>query len=450
MSTLPTRTTTTPSTDPHPFDPAAAEVVDLCCDLIRFDTQNWGEGTANPEAPATEWIAAKFAEVGLESQIFESAPGRANLVARIPGTDPEAPALVVHGHTDVVPADADDWSVDPFAGVVRDGMVWGRGAVDMKDMDAMIIAAVRTMMRTGLRPRRDLIVAFFADEEAGGYFGARWMVENHPELFSDATEAISEVGGYSADVRGTRAYLVQTAEKGNVGITLRARGTAGHGSQINDDNAVTALAQAIAAIGRHDWPAQPPEATRRLLSAVAELTGIADDAEHTDALLTELGPAAKWVKATFVDTSNPTMIDAGYKQNVIPGTAEAYIDCRVLPDHAESLVTTLRGLVPDSVEVEIVRQLPALQAPMTGRLFDTMSRVLKAEDPGCEVWPYTLGGATDNKSMALLGIEGYGFAPLQLTGDLDFPAMFHGVDERVPVSALEFGARALGRFLLEA
>ncbi|MDN6134871.1 MAG: M20/M25/M40 family metallo-hydrolase, partial [Brevibacterium sp.] len=198
----------------YDFSAAEAEVTSLCQQLIRIDTQNWGGNKVNPERPAADLIASWFDEVGLKSTIIESEPGRASLVARIEGSDPEADALVVHGHTDVVPAAAEDWSVDPFAGVIKDELLWGRGAVDMKDMDAMIIAAVRDMLRQGLRPRRDLIIAFFADEEAGGNYGARYMVRNHPELFAGATEAISEVGGYSVDVRGQRVYLVQTAEKG--------------------------------------------------------------------------------------------------------------------------------------------------------------------------------------------------------------------------------------------
>ncbi|GAA2014605.1 M20/M25/M40 family metallo-hydrolase [Brevibacterium samyangense] len=432
------------------FDAASREAVDICRELIRFDTQNWGNGKANPERPAAEYIAGLFAEVGLESVIHEAAPGRASLVARIPGTDPSAGALVVHGHTDVVPADASEWSVDPFSGELRDGLVWGRGAVDMKDMDAMIIAAVRQIVREGLRPRRDLVVAMFSDEENGGTFGARWMVENHPELFAGATEAISEVGGYSADVRGQRVYLVQTAEKGGVGITLRATGTAGHGSQINRDNPVTKLARAVARIGNHEWPQRPPLATLELLRGVADLTGIPFAEENYPVLLDELGSVRKFVGATFVNTSNPTQLMAGYKQNVIPGTAEAVIDCRTLPGQADELVATLRELCGDDAEVVVRLNRDALEAPMEGRLWDTMVDSLLAEEPTAKVLPYTLSGGTDNKSLALLGIEGYGFAPLRLTNDLDFPAMFHGVDERVPASAIEFGTKVLGRFLLEA
>ncbi|MCT1690431.1 M20/M25/M40 family metallo-hydrolase [Brevibacterium sp. p3-SID960] len=434
----------------HQFASAEAEVTRLCQELIRIDTQNWGNNRCNPERPAADQIAAWFAEVGLESQIYESAPGRATLVTRVPGTDPEAPALVVHGHTDVVPADAAEWSVDPFAGEIRDGLVWGRGAVDMKDMDAMIVAVVRTMMRENLRPRRDLIIVFFADEEAGGLYGSQWMAKNHPEVFDGATEAISEVGGYSVDIRGQRVYLVQTAEKGIAWLKLIARGTAGHGSQINRDNPVTKLAEAVARIGAYEWPEQMPQATRDLLVGVSELTGIPFSAETYGELLDELGSVAKFVGATFANTSNPSMLEAGYKHNVIPSTASAYIDCRHLPGQYEDLRLKLKELAGEGVDIEEEIVATALESPFGGRLVDTMVASLQEEDPDATVLPYTLSGGTDNKALSLLGITGYGFAPLRLTPDLDFPAMFHGVDERVPVSALEFGARVLGRFLMEA
>ncbi|GAA2014599.1 M20/M25/M40 family metallo-hydrolase [Brevibacterium samyangense] len=434
----------------HLFASAEAEVVDICRELIRFDTQNWGDGKANPERPAADYIAGLFAEVGLESVIHESAPGRANLVARIPGTDPTAGALVVHGHTDVVPADASEWSVDPFAGELRDGLVWGRGAVDMKDMDAMIIACVRTMLREGLRPRRDIIVAMFADEEAGSVYGSKWMVDNHPELFAGATEAVSEVGGYSAEIRGQRVYLLQTAEKGMAWLRLIAKGTAGHGSQINRDNPVTKLAEAVAKIGTHEWPVRMPKATQVLLEGVSEMTGIPFTAETYGELLLELGSASKFVAATLTNTSNPSLLSAGYKQNVIPGAAEAIIDCRTLPGEHEELLRTIEELAGPDVDIVKEIELLALEAPMEGALYDVMESSLLAEDPEARVLPYTLSGGTDNKSLANLGINGYGFAPLKLTSDLDFPAMFHGVDERVPVSALEFGCRVLGRFMLEA
>ena len=431
-------------------DEAASEVVQLCQDLIRFDTQNWGEGKANPERVAADYIAEKLAEVGVESQIFESAPGRANLFARIPGKNPDRPALVVHGHTDVVPADASEWSVDPFEAVIKDGCVWGRGAVDMKDMDAMIVAGVRALVRNNVQPDRDLIIAFFADEEAGSTYGSHWVVKNHPEVFGGASEAISEVGGYSVDIRGQRAYLVQTAEKGMEWVRLTAHGNAGHGSQINNDNPVVKLAAAVARIGEHEWPTEPPAATRELLAGVSELTGIENTEVNRDKLLAELGSALKFVGATFQTTANPTALDAGYKHNVIPGQASALIDCRPLPGRNEDALLTLKELAGPDVVVEQVISGVSLETPFEGDLVDRMKEAIEAEDPGATVLPYTLSGGTDNKALSELGITGYGFAPLKLTGDLDFPAMFHGVDERVPLEALDFGARTLVRFMVSA
>ncbi|WP_347030970.1 M20/M25/M40 family metallo-hydrolase [Brevibacterium paucivorans] len=431
-------------------DEAASEVVQLCQDLIRFDTQNWGEGKANPERITADYIAEKLAEVGVESQIFESAPGRANLFARIPGKNPDRPALVVHGHTDVVPADASEWSVDPFEAVIKDGCVWGRGAVDMKDMDAMIVAGVRALVRNNVQPDRDLIIAFFADEEAGSTYGSHWVVKNHPEVFEGASEAISEVGGYSVDIRGQRAYLVQTAEKGMEWVRLTAHGNAGHGSQINNDNPVVKLAAAVARIGEHEWPTEPPAATRELLAGVSELTGIENTEANRDKLLAELGSALKFVGATFQTTANPTALDAGYKHNVIPGQASALIDCRPLPGRNEDALLTLKELAGPDVVVEQVISGVSLETPFEGDLVDRMKEAIEAEDPGATVLPYTLSGGTDNKALSELGITGYGFAPLKLTGDLDFPAMFHGVDERVPLEALDFGARTLVRFMVSA
>ena len=433
-----------------PLAQAVEETTEIASRLIRFDTQNWGEGKANPELEATEWIAAQLAEVGLDSVIHESEPGRANLVARIPGTDPDAGALVVHGHTDVVPADESEWSVDPFGGLIRDGLLWGRGAVDMKNMDAMILSNVRDMLRKGLQPRRDLIIAFFADEEAGGARGAGWMVENHPEQFSGATEAISEVGGYSSDIRGQRVYLVQTAEKGIASLRQLAHGTAGHGSMVNDDNPITRLAAAIARIGAHEWPEDMPQATRDLLEGVSEITGIPFTAETTGELIAELGSVSRFVEPTLRNTSNPTIIQAGYKHNVIPATAQAFVDCRVLPGQFEDVMLTIKELAGEGIDVEPVTVGDSVESPFSGRLVETMQRCLLDADPGAKVLPHTMSGGTDNKSLARLGIVGYGFAPLQLTPDLDFAAMFHGKDERVALSSLDFGTRVLNRFMLEA
>jgi acetylornithine deacetylase/succinyl-diaminopimelate desuccinylase-like protein len=426
---------------------AEDEVVEICQNLIRYDTSNFGDGSGPGERAAAEYTAELLEEVGLEAEIFESAPRRASVVARLEGTDPSASALVVHGHLDVVPAQKDDWSVDPFAAELKDGLIWGRGAVDMKDMDAMVLSVVRDMQRTGTRPKRDLVIAMFADEEAGGTYGARWAVDNRPELFEGAKEAISEVGGFSAEIGGRRTYMLQTAEKGLSWLKLTAGGRAGHGSQTNLDNAVTRLARAVGRIGDHKWPIELTDTTRRFLDGVTELTGIEFDQDNPEILLKELGTFARFVGATLQNTSNPTVLRAGYKDNVIPGSAEARIDVRTLPGQDELVMEKIRELAGEGIDFAYVHHDVSLETPFEGALVDAMVGALGEEDPEAHVLPYTLSGGTDNKSLSRLGITGYGFAPLRLPADLDFAGMFHGVDERVPADSLQFGARVLRRLL---
>ncbi|KSU67876.1 M20/M25/M40 family metallo-hydrolase [Arthrobacter sp. NIO-1057] len=419
------------------------DAIEICRGLIRIDTTNFGENKGSGELEAARYVVNLFDEVGLDAQIYESAPGRANVILRISGTDQSLPPLIVHGHLDVVPAIAEDWSVDPFGAEIIDGMIWGRGAVDMKNMDAMIIAVIRHLRRENLSPRRDLIIAFFADEEAGGDYGAGWMVENHPEVFAGAEEAISEVGGFSVDINGRRAYMLQTAEKGIAWLKLTARGMAGHGSQINNNNAVTALAGAVHRIGEHQWPLSYTKTTQSLLEQVAELTGLEFDQQNPQPLLEAMGNVSRFVGATLQNTANPSALQAGYKHNVIPGQAEALIDCRTLPDEHEATLEKLLELAGEGVELSMVHEQDSLEVPFAGALVDHMVQSLLDEDPDALVLPYMLSGGTDNKWLATIGITGYGFAPLQLPAELDFTGMFHGVDERVPVDAIKFGARVL-------
>ncbi|WP_434620991.1 M20/M25/M40 family metallo-hydrolase [Arthrobacter sp. A5] len=423
------------------------EVVKICQDLIRIDTTNFGDNEGPGERKAAEYTAALIEEAGLKTTVFESAPGRTSVVARMSGEDPAAGALVVHGHLDVVPALKDDWTIDPFGGEEKDGMIWGRGAVDMKDMDAMILSVLRGMARDGRRPKRDIIFAFFADEEAGGNYGASWAVDNKPELFDGATEAISEVGGFSTEIGGQRAYLLQTAEKGLSWLRLTVHGRAGHGSQINTDNAVTRLARAVTRIGDHPWPVELTATTRQFLEGVSELTGVELDESNPENLLRELGTVARFVGATLQNTANPTLLKSGYKHNVIPGRAEALIDVRTLPGQQEEVLEIIKGLAGDGVEISYDHKDVSLEVPFAGNLVDSMIDALHAEDPGAKVLPYTLSGGTDNKSLSRLGITGYGFAPLRLPPELDFTGMFHGVDERVPTESLKFGTRVLDRLL---
>jgi len=429
---------------------AEQEVVGLASDLIRIDTTNTGDPqTLVGERVAAEYVAEKLAEVGFETTYVESgAPGRGNVVARLAGADQERGALLVHGHLDVVPADASEWSVHPFSGAVQDGYLWGRGAVDMKDMVAMTLAVARQLKRDGVVPPRDIVFAFLADEEAGGLQGSQWLVDNRPELFEGCTEAIGEVGGFSVTIGdAVRAYLIETAEKGIAWMRLRVRGRAGHGSMLHEDNAVTMLAEAVAKLGRHRFPLVLTESVREFLSRISELTGLEFPEDDLDGAVAKLGGVARAVGATLRDTANPTMLTAGYKANVIPSVAEAVVDCRVLPGRQAAFERELDELLGPDVEREWVVNLPPVETTFDGRLVDAMCSSILAEDPEAKLIPYMLSGGTDAKAFARLGIRCFGFSPLRLPPDLDFAALFHGVDERVPVDALTFGTRVLDRFL---
>ncbi|MEV8219552.1 M20/M25/M40 family metallo-hydrolase [Microbacterium sp. NPDC077391] len=421
------------------------EVVRIARDLIRIDTSNYGGGRANGEREAAEYVGAYLTDLGLEPEYYEPIERRTNVMARVRGRDPERPALVVHGHLDVVPAVAADWSVDPFEGLVRDGMLWGRGAVDMKNMNAMILTAVADILRAGEQPERDLILAFFADEENGGVEGSALVVQERPDWFAGATEAISEVGGYSITVDDHRAYLLQVGEKAMLWLRLVAKGRAGHGSRYHDDNAVTRLAEAVAAIGRTRWPIRLTPTTRALLDGLSALTGRSTD--DPDALAAAAGPAEAFLRSTFRTTTNPTALTAGYKHNVIPETAEALIDVRVIPGTEDDVLAELQRIVGDDVEIQTVVRDIGMETAFEGDLVDAMVAALGRHDPGVPVIPYLLGAGTDNKALVSLGITGYGFAPLRLPADLDFTGMFHGVDERVPVESLVFGQRVLADLL---
>jgi acetylornithine deacetylase/succinyl-diaminopimelate desuccinylase-like protein len=424
------------------------EVVDLCRDLIRIDTSNYGDGSGPGERAAAEYVAERLADVGLEPRIFESRPGRASTVARIEGEDPSRPALLIHGHTDVVPANADDWRHHPFSGEIAEGCLWGRGAVDMKDMDAMTLAVVRDRMRSGRKPPRDIVLAFLADEEAGGTYGARHLVDHHPELFEGVTEAISEVGGFSFTVNeNLRLYLVETAQKGMHWMRLTVDGTAGHGSMTNNDNAITELCEAVARLGRHRFPVRLTKTVRSFLDELSDAFGAELDPENMDETLARLGGIAKIIGATLQNTAAPTQLGAGYKVNVIPGQATAHVDGRFLPGHEEEFLADVDRILGPRVRREDVHSDKALETTFDGSLVEAMQSALRAEDPVARAVPYMLSGGTDAKSFDDLGIRGFGFAPLKLPPELDFAGMFHGVDERVPVDGLKFGVRVLDRFL---
>jgi acetylornithine deacetylase/succinyl-diaminopimelate desuccinylase-like protein len=426
---------------------AKQEVAGLASDLIRIDTTNTGDDSGPGERVAAEHVAELLAEVGLEPLILESRKNRASVVTRIEGTDPARPALLIHGHLDVVPADPDDWRVHPLSGELSGGCVWGRGAVDMKDMDAMMLAVVRQRLREGRTPTRDIVLTFLADEEAGGTYGAEWLVDHHPGLFDGVTEAIGEVGGFSTVIGGQRLYLLQTAEKGIAWMRLTARGTAGHGSMLQPDNAVTELADAVTRIGRHEWPVRLTPAVKAFLEAACEALGVSFPSNEPATVLTKIGPIARMVGATLTNTANPTMLSAGYKVNVVPQAASAHVDGRFLPGLEAEFLAEIDELIGSGIRREFVKNAVAVETTFDGALVEAMTAALLGADPEGRVVPYCLSAGTDAKWFSKLGIRCFGFTPLRLPHDLDFAGMFHGVDERVPVTALEFGTEVLDRFI---
>ncbi|TDD38840.1 M20/M25/M40 family metallo-hydrolase [Actinomadura sp. KC06] len=454
---------------------AAAEAATICADLIRFDTTNRGEGVAHPERPAAEHVAALLDDAGADPVIVESEPGRASVLARVPGTDPSHPAFLIHGHLDVVPADPSEWTVPPFSGEVRDGCVWGRGAVDMKGSLAMTLATVRRRLREGRRTRGDLVLAFLADEECTGAHGSRYVAREHRGYFEGCTEAISESGGFSvpapADAAssvgtgagaasgfteaassivtaaGTRIYPIATGERGTAWMRLTARGTAGHGSKPAPDNAVAEIAHAVSRIAAHEWPVRLTPGVRALLDGLADALGTSIDHDRLDEEAARLGGVGRLFAGTIRNSANPTRLDAGYKVNVVPGTASAQVDGRYLPGTDEEFLATIDRLLGPRVAREFINHEQAPAADPAGPTFAALAGALRAEDPLARPVPYVMAGGTDAKSFNGIGIASFGFAPLLLGPDLDYLGMFHGVDERVPLDGLAFGTRVLDRFL---
>ncbi|MGB3303118.1 M20/M25/M40 family metallo-hydrolase [Gordonia sp. (in: high G+C Gram-positive bacteria)] len=435
---------------------ATAEVVDLVSRLIQFDTSNTGRPeTTRGEADCAKWVAAQLEEVGYTTEYVESGmAGRGNVFARLDGADRNRGALLVHVHLDVVPAEAEDWSVHPFSGAIQDGYIWGRGAVDMKDMAGMVLAIARQFKRDGTIPPRDIVFAFLADEEAGGTWGSHWLVQHRPDLFAGVTEAVGEVGGFSLTVDrpdGTarRLYLIETAEKGLSWMKLTCDAQAGHGSFLAAENAVTEIASAVARIGAHQFPLVMTESVSEFLKALSEETGLDFSPETPDleTALFKIGNLARIIGATLRDTANPTMLEAGYKANVIPQHAEAVIDCRVLPGRQAAFEKTIDELIGPKVKREWITHLDAYETSFDGDLVDAMNNALLAYDDAARAVPYMLSGGTDAKAFAKLGIRCFGFAPLQLPPELDFAALFHGVDERVPVESILFGTKVFEHFL---
>ena len=430
-----------------------AEVVQLCQDLIRIDTSNFGSDSGPGERDAAERVAALLDEVGITCELLEPEPRRTSVVAHWEpeGVDTSLSPLLIHGHLDVVPAKADDWSVPPFSGELVDGCVWGRGAVDMKHFLAMVLSVVRARTRAEAAPRRPIRLIFTADEEAGSGLGAKWLVEEHPEVVEGCQEAIGEVGGFSLTVRDDlRLYLIQTAEKGMAWLNLIADGRAGHGSLLHHENAITELSAAVARIGAYAWPRRITGPQRAFLQAIADALEVDLDPDRVEDTIGRLGDIARTIGATMANTANPTMLSAGYKHNVIPSRATAGIDGRFVPEGEDEFYATITELIGENVRYEVVNHQPSVETEFSGALVEAMQVCLEAEDPGARAVPYLSPAGTDGKAWHRAGIRCFGFTPLRLPPELDFVGMFHGVDERVPTDSLEFGARVLDRFLDQA
>jgi acetylornithine deacetylase/succinyl-diaminopimelate desuccinylase-like protein len=415
-------------------------VAALCSELIQYDTSCNGPG----ERACAERVAAELSAVGLTPEVYEAVRYRSNVLARLEGSDPAGPGLLVQMHLDVVPAVAGDWQVAPFAGEVRDGHVWGRGAVDMKNMVAMVLAALRSLRAAGWRPRRSIVFAFLADEEMGGGLGASWLVTQKPDLFAGCTEAIGEAGGFSYEyAEGRRAFLVQTGEKGVAQLRLVARGSGGHGSFHHDSDPITTLAEAITRLSGLDTSTRFRPSSERLVSAAREWS-TQDDAEQA---LAGLGPLGPLLRPVLRNTFRPTVFKSGFQHNVVPSAAEAIIDARLVPGSEDGVLDMIRDRVGSRVEVEILSSSRGVEVPFSGPVPTAIRAAIGEIDPGAVVVPTLLPIGTDAKHFSKLGIRCFGFAPLKLPSGYEFSRMFHGVDERVPISALSFGQDAMEAFL---
>jgi len=420
--------------------------------LLRLDTTN----PPGNESVAAGYLAGVLRAEGLEPLVLESAPGRGNVIVRLRGSGEAAP-LLLYSHTDVVPAEPAFWSHPPFAGEVADGLVWGRGAVDMKDTVAEQLMVMLLLKRQGVPLRRDVIFAATADEEIGGVngFGVAWLVKNHPDLLR-AEIGLSEVGGYNLEFAGRRVYLVQVAEKGTCWLRVRAHGRPGHGSMPHTDNAVLHLARQLNRLAVEGLPYRLTEAASGFLDAAARAAG-GDLAQLLLSLQSPPGSERAFqielenhelrplLYAMLHDTATPTGLTAGVKTNVIPATAEAVIDGRTLPGTStDQFLAELRAVMGDKLDYEVTLATPPLEASHDTPLFRLMADCLLAHDPqAVAVLPYMFSGATDAKYLAPLGIPTYGFAPLQLPTGMPFMEMFHAHDERAPVDGLGWGVRVL-------
>lgn len=425
-------------------------VSEIAAELIGIDTTNYGDNAGPGEIEAAQYVARLLLDLGVSSQIFGPSPKRASVVCKIEGSMPDLPGLMVHGHLDVVPANPDEWQHHPFKGEIVDGVLWGRGAVDMKGQVAMILAAVGELIETGQKPYRNLTLLFTADEEAGGRHGAHWLVENHPEIFEGVGYAIGEVGGFNQTLsNGKLIFFVQVGEKGMFWARLRANGKPGHGSLLNDDNAVAKLGSALGRIVAHDFGPAPSRISQHTLKELAAQLGPQFDPSKSDAILNEIGAMGRVIGASLQDTLVPTVLKAGEKVNVVPAHAELELDGRYLPGHQDSFIALIKTLVGPDIEIEVINEDVAYESSFEDPLLAAMLSALQSQVPDAVIVPYLMPGGTDAKAFTRLGLTCYGFLPMLLPAGFDAMSLFHAANERVPVQSLEFGVSVLIKFLIE-
>lgn len=437
--------------------PLGADAQRICQQLLRIDTTN----PPGNERPAAELLARELAEVGYEPTLLDSAPGRTNLVVRRRGRG-KAPPLLLTAHLDVVEADPEHWDHPPFSGAVADGCLWGRGAIDMKNMAAMCAAILRKLARDDAALDRDVIFAAVADEEAGCDVGSRWLVEHHRELV-EAEYAIGESGGFSLHVGGTTFYPVQVAEKGICWVRARVRGEPGHGSMPRDDSAIVRLGRALDRLGRSRLPVHPTTATRAFLEAIARcqpaivqpLVKLLTRPHLLQRVLPLVPDAsmARGIAALLSNTATPTVVRGGAKINVIPDRAEVLIDGRTLPGQTdESFLAELRAVLGPDVELEVIKSAPPVVTdPVESPLWDIICAQVGRREPDAVVVPYIIPGFTDAKYFTRTGARWYGFSPVKIErgSGIRFADMFHGHNERVPIAGLHWGTELLYDVVVE-
>jgi acetylornithine deacetylase/succinyl-diaminopimelate desuccinylase-like protein len=415
--------------------------------LIRFDTSN----PPGSERACIEWARQLLEAGGCNVQIVAQDPERPNLIARLQG-EGRAPALLMQGHVDVVPAKG-SWSRPPFSGELADGYVWGRGALDMKGGVAMMLAAFLQAAEADTPPPGDVVLCLLSDEEAGGDYGARFVVENHAELFDGVRYAIGEFGGFTMDVAGRRFYPMMVAEKQLCSLRATLRGPAGHGSLPVRGGAMGRLGRLLTALDRSRLPVHVTPAVRSMIEAIAAEAPPAMRIplrallrpRLTDTVLEHLGDRAKLFDALLHNTASATVVRGGHAHNVIPGEVSVDLDCRLLPGFGpEDVSQELRALARVEIDFEVLRFDPGAPSPdMT--LFDTLGGILRELDPAARPVPLLLPAVTDGRFFARLGIQTYGFLPMQLPEEMRFMDLIHAEDERIPVDAVDFGrARSAG------